>query len=278
MVAIPYPNNFNNSTGFENTSGLTTTISFGGGSNIHWSKQDSNTTSFTSHTWDNFTHHKYVKDADGNEVTDKTVGIGAVDEYYLDGFNSIGNIPVFNAVSTDHVPEDFDLREIQICLKNDTVHYPDIQLKDWFKVDGTDINQFIRFGFTDANGNVVYKTADELGLHLEQDTDAGVTEEKNWTLEIGDVLTNQPGLTFCNEVEFVFREEIPRYTEFNGLITMRGAFPHLWTYDNKIDTSYEVHYYQPPTASEDGEGKWVSSRKKSHRQMLLSAQNRRNRH
>ena len=261
MVAIPYPNNFNSSTGFENTSGLTTTISFGGGSNIHWSKQDSDSTSFTPHTWENFTHHKYVKDADGNEVTDKTVGIGAVDEYYLDGFHSIGNVPVFNAISTDHVPEDFDLREIQICLKNDTVHYPDIQLKDWFKVDGTDINQFIRFGFTDANGDVVYKTAGELGLHLEQDTDAGVTEEKNWTLEIGDVLTNQTGLTFCNEVEFVFREEIPRYTEFNGLITMRGAFPHLWTYDNKIDTSYEVHYYQPPTASEDGESKWVSEPK-----------------
>ena len=261
MVAIPYPNNFNSSTGFENTSGLTTTISFGGGSNIHWSKQYSDSTNFTPHTWENFTHHKYVKDADGNEVPDKTVGIGAVDEYYLDGFHSIGNVPVFNAISTDHVPEDFDLREIQICLKNDTVHYPDIQLKDWFKVDGTDINQFIRFGFTDANGNVVYKTAGELGLHLEQDTDAGVTEEKNWTLEIGDVLTNQNGLTFCNEVEFVFREEIPRYTEFNGLITMRGAFPHLWTYDNKIDTSYEVHYYQPPTASEDGEGKWVSEPK-----------------
>ena len=261
MVAIPYPNNFNSSTGFENTSGLTTTISFGGGSNIHWSKQYSDSTNFTPHTWENFTHHKYVKNADGNEVTDKTVGIGAVDEYYLDGFNSIGNIPVFNAVSTDHVPEDFGLQEIQICLKNDTVHYPDIQLKDWFKVDGTDINQFIRFGFTDANGDVVYKTAGELGLHLEQDTDAGVTEEKNWTLEIGDVLTNQNGLTFCNEVEFVFREEIPRYTEFNGLITMRGAFPHLWTYDNKIDTSYEVHYYQPPTASEDGEGKWVSEPK-----------------
>ena len=132
MVAIPYPNNFNSNTGFENTSGLTTTISFGGGSSIHWSKQDSNTTSFTSHTWDNFTHHKYVKDADGNEVTDKTVGIGAVDEYYLDGFNSIGNIPVFNAVSTDHVPEDFGLQEIQICLQNDPVHYPDVQVKDWF--------------------------------------------------------------------------------------------------------------------------------------------------
>lgn len=55
----------------------------------------------------------------------------------------------------------------------------------------------------------------------------------------------------------MFREEIPRYTAFHGLITMRGAFPHLWTYDNKIDTSYEIHFYQPPTASEDGEGKWV---------------------
>ena len=274
MVAIPYPNNFNNSTGFENTSGLTTTISFGGGSNIHWSKQDSNTTSFTSHTWDNFTHHKYVKDADGNEVPDKTVGIGAVDEYYLDGFHSTGNIPVFNAVSTDHVPEDFGLQEIQICLKNDTVHYPDIQLKDWFKVDGTDINQFIRFGFTDANGNVVYKTASELGLHLEQDTDAGVTEEKNWTLEIGDVLTNQTGLTFCNEVEFVFREEIPRYTEFNGLITMRGAFPHLWTYDNKTKCTITSRRRHRRTARASG----FRSRKKSHRQMLLSAQNRRNRH
>lgn len=95
MVAIPYPNNFNSSTGFENTSGLTTTISFGGGSNIHWSKQDSDSTKFTPHTWENFTHHKYVKDADGNEVTGKTVGIGAVDEYYLDGFHSIGNLTQF---------------------------------------------------------------------------------------------------------------------------------------------------------------------------------------
>ena len=51
MVAIPYPNNFNSSTGFENTSGLTTTISFGGGSNIHWSKQYSDSTNFTPHTW-----------------------------------------------------------------------------------------------------------------------------------------------------------------------------------------------------------------------------------
>ena len=85
--------------------------------------------------------------------------------------------------------------------------------------------------------------------------------EKIWTLAIGDALTTQAGLTFCNEVKFVFREEIPRYTNFNGLITMRGAFPHLWTYDNKIDTSYEIHYYQPPTASEDGEGKWVSESK-----------------
>ena len=257
MVAIPYPNNFNSNTGFENTSGLTTTISFGGGSSIHWSKQDSNTTSFTSHTWDNFTHHKYVKDADGNEATDKTVGIGAVDEYYLDGFSSIGNIPVFNAVSTDHVPEDFGLQEIQICLQNDPVHYPDVQLKDWFKTDGTDINQFIQFGFTDENGDVIYKTAGELGLNLKQDVNAENADEKNWTLAIGDALTSQTGLTFCNEVQFLFREEIPRYTAFHGLITMRGAFPHLWTYDNKIDTSYEIHFYQPPTASEDGEGKWV---------------------
>lgn len=261
MVAIPYPNNFNSNTGFKNTSGLTTTISFGGGSSIHWSKQGSDTTEFTPHTWDNFAHHKYVKDADGKEVTAKTVGIGAVDEYYLDGFNSIGNIPVFNAVATDHVPEDFDLQEIQINLQNDAIHYPDIQLKDWFKVDGTDLNQFIQFGFTDENGDVVYKTADELGLGLKQDANVSAADEKIWTLAIGDALTTQAGLTFCNEVKFVFREEIPRYTNFNGLITMRGAFPHLWTYDNKIDTSYEIHYYQPPTASEDGEGKWVSESK-----------------
>ena len=130
MVAIPYPNNFNSNTGFKNTSGLTTTISFGGGSSIHWSKQGSDTTEFTPHTWDNFAHHKYVKDADGKEVTDKTVGNGAVDEYYLDGFNSIGNIPVFNAVATDHVPEDFDLQEIQINLQNEAIHYPNILLKD----------------------------------------------------------------------------------------------------------------------------------------------------
>lgn len=261
MVAIPYPNNFNSNTGFKNTSGLTTTISFGGGSSIHWSKQGSDTTEFTPHTWDNFAHHKYVKDADGKEVTDKTVGIGAVDEYYLDGFNSIGNIPVFNAVATDHVPEDFDLQEIQINLQNDAIHYPNIQLKDWFKVDGTDLNQFIQFGFTDENGDVIYKTADELGLGLKQDANVSAADEKIWTLAIGDALTTQAGLTFCNEVKFVFREEIPRYTNFNGLITMRGAFPHLWTYDNKIDTSYEIHYYQPPTASEDGEGKWVSESK-----------------
>lgn len=101
-----------------------------------------------------------------------------MDEYYLDGFNSIGNIPVFNAVATDHVPEDFDLQEIQINLQNDAIHYPNIQLKDWFKVDGTDLNQFIQFGFTDENGDVIYKTADELGLGLKQDANVSAADEK----------------------------------------------------------------------------------------------------
>ncbi len=257
MVAVPYSNNFHSGTGYDNTTGLISTITFGGGSSIHWSKTASNTTDFTAPTRDNFQHHKYVMDADGNELTEKTVGIGDVDAYYLDGFNSIGNVPVFHAVTTDYVPEDFDLQEIDIRLDNDPLYYPDIQLSDWFLVENGDINQFICFGFTQADGTTVYKTAAELGLHLTEDTDAEAEnpDSKFWTLSLGTALTAQSGLTFCREVQFLFREEIPRYTDFNGLITMRGAFPHFWTYDNKISTSYEFHYYQPQSAS--SEAGWI---------------------
>uniref|UniRef100_UPI0025E6866A hypothetical protein n=1 Tax=Ruminococcus sp. TaxID=41978 RepID=UPI0025E6866A len=259
MVAIPYSNNFHSGVGFDNKTQLTTTITFGGGSSIHWSKQAENTANFTPPTRDNFQHHKYVKDADGNEVTEKTVGIGAMDEYYLDDFNSIGNVPVFNAVSTDYVPDYFDLQEILIRLDNDDIYYPDIQLSDWFKVNENDIDQFICFGFTQGNGEKIYKTAGELGLHLDQIVDEGdaQSDSKTWKLAIGDTLSNQTDLTFCNEVQFLFREEIPRYTNFNGLITMRGAFPHLWTYDNKIDTNYELHYYQPKNSTTET-GIWVT--------------------
>lgn len=259
MVAIPYSNNFHSGVGYDNRTQLTTTITFGGGSSIHWSEQAENTTNFTPPTRDNFRHHKYVKDADGNEVTEKTVGIGAVDEYYLDGFHSIGNVPVFNAISTDYVPDDFGLQEIFIRLDNDEVYYPDIQLSDWFKVEGNDIDQFIRFGFTAETGETVYKTAKELGLHLEEvpDTENTEPDSKTWKLSIGTALSDQAGLTFCQEVQFLFREELPRYTDFNGLITMRGAFPHLWTYENKIDTNYELHYYQPKNASIE-DGSWLS--------------------
>lgn len=259
MVAIPYPNNFNGSpsVGFDNTTKVISTVIFGGGSSIHWSKEDTDTSEFTKADRDNlFQNHKYVKDSDGNEVSSKTTGIGTVNEYYIDGFNSVGNVPVFNAVTTDTVPEYFGLQEIEVRLDN-SPQFKDAQLSDWFKVNGGVINEFIEFGFTNADEEVVYKTAKELGLDLtlssdttaETEGEAGYREgSKTWNLKIGSALDDKDGLTFNNEVRFVFKERINRFRTFNGLITMRGKFPYLWTYENTIKTDYDFKYFVPKTS------------------------------
>ncbi|MFW2551585.1 hypothetical protein, partial [Klebsiella pneumoniae] len=77
-------------------------------------------------------------------------------------------------------------------------------------------------------------------MELVSDTTVGATPDeegycagsKTYTVDLGDALTTQPGLTFHQNVQFVFRKEIPRYTYFNGRITMIGDFPYLGTYEN----------------------------------------------
>lgn len=69
----------------------------------------------------------------------------------------------------------------------------------------------------------------DLGLHLEQVADPDAADEKTWTLAIGDALTSQSGLTFCNEVKFAFREEMPT------LHQLQRPHHHAWCISALVD-------------------------------------------
>ena len=201
-IAVPYPNNFLGSV--ECKSSFRPTIFFGG-RDLAWTKDTGEyTAKFIKKNYQ-FNHHKYVlKEDETTPLDDKNVALGSIDSYYLDGFNNTGNVPVFNAVSTDTLQDQFDLHQISITLnQTDASHIP--VLSDWFKENP------VRFEFLNEQGEPVVVSAQDLGISPQQSTD----QEGNvtWKFEMGTAIQNflnaqeHTDWKFNRKIKFYFKEK-----------------------------------------------------------------------
>ena len=279
-IAIPYPNNFTGSK--TNSTNFRPTIYFGG-RDLSWSKTAGDYKRDFLQKRFEFVHRKYVlTDEEAPKVADKKeVPIGSEQTYYLDSFNNIGNVPVFNAKATDTLPDKFDLTKIEVTLnKNEDFENP--ELSDWFRMDKQKAEDFLYFEFKNAAGEVKELSAKTLLITGTESADAD--GNKTWTYNAKEALEkyikDHTGWTFEKKLHFYFKERIDGSTilpvdkekkapEFNGRIGVSGNVEHLLTYVNKIDTSYEHWYYRVAT-SEETEGYEVEKKKLDSKQASLT--------
>ena len=85
------------------------------GQGLSWSKTLNDTNHFVGPRPE-MNHEKYLLDDNGNKVDQLNVAIGDTVDYYLSGFNNTGNIPAFNSVVVDTLPDNFNLQKLTIEL------------------------------------------------------------------------------------------------------------------------------------------------------------------
>ncbi|MFQ9922887.1 MAG: hypothetical protein ACLRVU_05205 [Beduini sp.] len=239
-VAIPFANNFPEVLNYRFKTETYPTIYFGQG--LSWSKTANYNNYFVAPEA-GMSHEKYLLDENNNKVDQRSIAIGDSVNYYLSGFDNTGNIPAFNPVVVDTLPENFDLQKISIELDFDSLdvsYIPD--LSEWFKTD-----RLLEFEFTDASGNASYVN---LGtVTASQDTSAS----KVWTLDmkgkIQNYLNTHVGSTFTGHMRFNLAERIRTNAQFNGRIVVNGVASILQEYKNTIDTSYEMWIYSTATTT-----------------------------
>ncbi|SCH12423.1 Serine-aspartate repeat-containing protein D precursor [uncultured Ruminococcus sp.] len=238
-VAVPYPNNFGASLDCEAT--FRPTIYFGG-RDLEWTKDTGKQTwQFVQKKYE-FNHHKYILDGQ-TPADNKEIAIGDTDTYYLDGFDNTGNVPVFNAVTTDTLPEEFRLDQLEITL-NSSGDGREPELGDWFK------DNVLTFLFLDQDQKETEVSLQELGVSAQTSVDA--QQNKTWTYSvrqaIQDYLDQHAGWTFAQKFKLYFKERIPAGDTFQGRIAVTGEVDRLLEYKNQIDTSFEHWYYTVGTA------------------------------
>ena len=239
-VAIPFANNFPESLNYTFNTKTYPTIYFGQG--LSWSKTLNDTNHFVGPRPE-MNHEKYLLDDNGNKVDQLNVAIGDTVDYYLSGFNNTGNIPAFNSVVVDTLPDNFNLQKLTIELDFDS-NRPDYvpALTEWFKTD-----HLIEFEFQDASGNASYVDLGSFAPATDTIT------SKVWTLDmagkIQSYLDAHPGYEFTGHMRFNLAERIYKNAEFNGRIIVNGVASVLQEYKNTIDTNYEMWIYTTATTT-----------------------------
>ncbi|MCU6761032.1 Serine-aspartate repeat-containing protein D precursor [uncultured Roseburia sp.] len=257
-IAVPYPNNFRGS--LECVSVFRPTIFFGG-RDLAWTKDTGNFTGEFIKKKYELQNRKYVLDDDSNEAKDdKSISIGASDSYYLDGFDNTGNVPVFNAVAKDSLPDKMQLDEISVTLnKTKTASSP--QLSDWFKTEP------IKLEFLNESDKIVEVSVSELGVSPRESTDASgnVTWQYPLGSAVADFLAQEEhkDWKFNRNINFYLKERIEPGETFDGKIAVTGTMPQLYKYVNKLNTEYEHWYYRLATADNPTDGYEVEGGKKA---------------
>lgn len=241
-VAVPIQNNFPGQLNYTFSMDFVPTIFFG--NNIAWSKNQTVISHFAVPN-PQFTHRKYVLDDSGNPADTARAGVGELVSYYLDSFNNTGNVPIFDAVATDTLPEDFLLEQLRIELDADPQDPSRIpELSDWFNVDQT-----VDFEISDSDDNLSYIS---LGAFVSSSPmNNGQTQA--WTLDYKTAaetyLKNHPDVTLTGNFEIHFTEKIKAGETFPGRIAVSGRTRLVQSYVNKINTRYAAHYYVPQTTT-----------------------------
>ena len=239
-VAVPFANNFPEALNYQFSTKTYPTIYFGQG--LSWSKTLNDNNHFVAPRPE-LNHEKYLLDENNNKVDQLNVAIGDTVNYYLSGFNNTGNIPVFNPVVVDTLPENFDLLKLSIELdydSSDAAYVP--TLEQWFKTAN-----LIEFEFKDASGNTSYV---DLGSFAPTSDTA---TSKVWTLDMSGKIQNyldtHAGSEFTGHMRFNLAERIYKNAEFNGRIIVNGVASILQEYKNTIDTNYEMWLYTASTTT-----------------------------
>ena len=233
-VAIPFPNNIPDSLGDMFTTQYIPTIYFNKG--LSWSKTTSIDTYFGKPA-PGFTHEKYVLDQNGQKTDHIEVAIGDTVNYYLSGFKNTGNLPAFNPVVMDTLPQSFDLKNLLIEMdfsQEDPSYIP--ALEEWFKKDN-----LAEFEFKKSDGTLEYVSFGQFS----EDSDTATS--KVWSLhmdgKIKNYLDSNPGTEFTGQMRFNLAKKINVNQTFNGRIVVNGEAPILDSYLNTLDTNYEMWIY-----------------------------------
>lgn len=235
-IAVPFTNNFPASTQYKIPTTFYPTVYLG--TDIKWSKTVKFDAQFAA-PMPGFTHEKYVLDDNGAKVKEHKIAIGAVGTYYISGFKNTGNLPVFDPIVTDTLPENYALQKITIQMDKSSEEDP--ELSEWFKIDN-----ILEFGFVDSDGVLTWMN---LGSFSDE---TGTTDGKEWSVDlkgkVEDYLAANPNQTFTRQMRFHLTERINRNIEFKGRIVVEGITKELAVYENNLETTFDEKLWVPATS------------------------------
>lgn len=242
-IAVPFTNNFPESTEYKVPTYFTPTIYLG--TSIQWSKAYDFEGQFDAPV-PGFTHEKYVLDASGNKAENVNIPIEGKGIYYISGFENTGNLPAFNAKVNDTLPENFDIQKVTIRMNEDAEDPSYVpKLKDWFDTSG-----ILEFGFADENGETIWVNSGKFVKNSE------TTGGKEWYIDVKGFVKNylkdHDGHTFTRKIRINLKERIEKTAKFDGYIAVEGVAEKVSELTNSIVTNYDEKLWAPST-TETGE-------------------------
>lgn len=239
-IAVPFTTNFADGSDYKVPTTFWPTIYL---NEIKWTKTRTLMAEFSKPQPD-FTHEKYVLDNKGKKAEENEIAIRGTGTYYISGFKNTGNLPAFNPVVTDTLPENYDLNKITIQMDNDSAdaaYVPD--LSEWFKTD-----KLLEFCFedtTDPDAEPIWVELGSFGSAVATDTG------REWTLDLNDKIEDylkaNPDYAFTRKMRFNLAERINKGKAFNGRIAVEGVAEKLAVYENNIVTNYTEKIWAPKT-------------------------------
>ena len=198
-----------------------------------------------------FENNKFVLPAGDTSAPadNKEIPIRAVDAYYLDGFHNNGNVPAFNPVAIDTLPDKFDVQRIEIQLEPDEENPR--QLNDWFK------SEPLHFIFNNEKNETVAVSARDLGIGASETTDE-TTLRTTYTFEIGGAIQRylrepeHKDWTFARQFTLNIKERVEPDETLPGRIAVIGQTDGYRPIINTVRTEYEHWYWVIPTVEQEG--------------------------
>lgn len=237
LVRLPFTNNIQfkgNSTVNELQTKLVSTIIFGK-PEIYWSKTTNATATFTKPQPD----YAAKKTAESEAPYNKQVYVNSLSEFYIEGLENKGNIPLFSPRVTDTIPSHYLL---------DGLFY-EVPVKDAAEGKDAFLAKEHPFQYEITNQN----TGEKEWVDFSQ----AVTEKKmedhvRWGFEgvKGRLPNNATGRVRIN-----LTEKINAHTVLPGKIVISGYPTNNVTIQNKAELQFDYKYYK--VSDGDSKGDWV---------------------